>query len=168
VAACGDDISPSPGHDAGSLPRFELGTGPESGPPRFDPVADGQDLLFAPGSQGGFHVPIVVRFGPADQVSLPEEVELYMEGRRRDTGELVTRRETIIDPVEDAEGALISDGPILVFLCPVPVGIDVGDQLLDLRFEFSDRGTPLGIGELSFVPRCPPDEDFCRRICFDG
>lgn len=51
-------------------PWVELGTGGEA----FEPLADGQDLAFEQGPQGGFHLPVALRAGGVR----PSEAEVRM------------------------------------------------------------------------------------------
>ena len=168
AAACGPDGgSGSQDHSDGDpcsasqAAPIRVGTGPERPPFRFTPLP--ADLTMSPGGQGGFHVALMLASDalPADVYRARYRVE------RASDGLLVSRLTAIADFVE-GEGEVMTDGPILVFLCPTPPERPVIDEPLRFSVDILGRGDcPIATATAAFTTRCPTgaSAETCANIC---
>jgi hypothetical protein len=165
LCAC-PELPPGPEDSGGGEPLWPAGT-VEFGVPvseedfAFQPMPASLELH--PGAQGGFHVPVSYRVGRSE----PGATFEHRVRRVRD-GVLVSRgtREFDVEAPSDG-GAWTADFPVVVFLCPTPVGVNVVDE--ELTFEVTvtrEGGVLLGRGTAKAVARCPSaNASFCNSIC---
>lgn len=169
-AACGG----GPGEekpDGAVYGPLTIGGGPDDGSAGFVPLTEGQDVTLVPGAQGGFHVYLNVR---VEAKSMGEDQTLYIDrkARRVDTNELVSQnRQLMMFTETSSSGAMFETvKPMLMFLCPAPLGIRVDDQPLLVRVQgLLDHkdDEPIAEGTTTLTPRCPAGDkyDFCIKIC---
>jgi hypothetical protein len=171
-SACGGKVTETP-QDAGTqtaTTALVLGGGLDDGSPGFVGLTDGQDVPLVAGAQGGFHVYLNVRI---EEAAMTPNRSLFIDrrARREDTDQLVSQNRQLITFVEAPEsGYFDSERPMLMFLCPAPIGIQVHDKTLSVRVNARvDHNTEelLAEGTVRFTPRCPTgdQEEFCRSIC---
>jgi hypothetical protein len=145
-----------------SAPPFaiEIGApGPDSVPLA---LTDGQDMTLVAGAQGGFHVWLAYRFKNAPQT----ELTLERDATRVSDGTVVLRfrGDALVDATGD--GWLAPAGPVPMFMCPPPLGVTVVGERIEYQLAVSDlEGNQLGAASVTLVPRCPPDDATCPRIC---
>lgn len=148
-----------------------IGGGPDDGAPGFVPLTEGQDVMLVPGAQGGFHVYLNVR---VEEKSMGEDQTLYLDrkARRVDTNELVSQNRQLMMFTETSSSGAVFETvkPMLMFLCPAPLGIRVNDQPLLVRVQglLDDQDDePIAEGTTTLTPRCPDGEkhEFCLKIC---
>lgn len=172
-AACGGEGPPDPPPPPVEY-DVDVGTAVPSavdpGVTDYVPLEDGAELELEPGAQGGFHVFVQIRVPKAAIADMGARPFVRRAARRVDTNELVSRGERHHAFVETADADVVElETPILLFLCPTPIGIAVGDQALDLEVEVSADDETEGVkGHLRFTPRCPSGDQnqFCNNICF--
>lgn len=129
----------------------------------FAPLDGDQPLV--PGSQGGFHVWVKLRFEGVQ----PGRVTLERTARRVRDDRLVLTTRTAVEVGEwDEGGAFELADPIPSFMCPTPIGVGVIDE--QIRFEINTLdadGNVLAHDEAVATPRCPEGEQsqFCQNIC---
>jgi hypothetical protein len=118
-------------------------------------VALGGDVDLVAGAQGGFHVWLKYRVH-----GLSEKVHVVRSAVRAD-GKTILNALPLAQMIsEDFESDALPS-----FMCPTPVGVQVYDQTVELKLELRDDQATLAEASAQVVPRCPPDDDFCRRIC---
>ena len=168
--ACGPvDDSPEPPPPGTVI--IELGSAMDalSGDGGFRAVSDGTELPLRQGSQGGLHVYINIKI-PTDTVGQTSDFPaIYREARRVSDGELVSRLRHKTKLVASSTSAYETEQSLSLFLCPTPVGIGIGEELLELTIDVMPDydEEPIAQGKLRFTPVCADDsEEFCRRICF--
>lgn len=171
LAAC--ESPPSPADMAGDLPQgsaiVTLGTSEprRTGDSRWVDLVDGQGVELAPGAQGGFHIWLHYRVqGAAGPVVVKRSaVRVTRSGAR--------------DPVLNAQPSQMTflagevfqtEYPIPSFMCPTPLGVNVIDELIELRLRLeTPAGVFLGERLARVVARCPPEGDpqraYCQMIC---
>lgn len=150
------------------LASIEIGTGALDGSAGFQSFTDGADLTLAPGSQGGFHVFVNFRVGAELADAMGEIPVVTRRARRVSDGVLVSRNTRRVS-FRASDGGAETEASLPLFLCPTPIGVEVGDELIRLEVEVATPdGEILGTGEATFVPRCPADAQaaFCANICF--
>jgi hypothetical protein len=134
----------------------------------FELVEDGQDVPLHPGAQGGFHVFLHLRA----RGLAPGPLTIERTGRRVSDDQLVTRARDrrVLDPVAiDAAGWLQIVEPMLVFMCPSPIGVNVIDEPIRYQLDVTDASMQTARATVTLRTRCPPAEDpqreFCLSIC---
>ena len=155
------------------IAAFEAALGgardPMFGAGGFVEVEDGADLPLRPGSQGGLHVFLNLRVSAETIRAASDKPILYREGRRVRDGKLVSRIE-YHDKLVAVDGGYETENSIRMFLCPVAIGVDVADELIEVTVDVKPDydAEPVARGKLRFVPRCVSgdDEAFCQQICY--
>ena len=130
----------------------------------FVALEDGADAELVPGSQGGFHIWISLRFRGASGRLFFER-----EARRASDGELILSRQRrpIVIP-ESAESEWWElEAASAAFMCPSPIGVRVYDELIRFHIAVGTIDETLAEDELLLMSRCPQGEerDFCLEIC---
>lgn len=115
-----------------------------------------------PGAQGGYHVPVMYKVTGQAQTSVTFEHRVT----RLSDGVLVSKgtRTLNVDPVAAGQ-SWFTPGPVIIFICPTPVGVAVVDQQLHFEITATKSGEILGrtSGEAQFG--CPAGDNFCASIC---
>ncbi len=179
ATACGDDpVEPPPPPPDSNITSFAIGGGNEDGTAGFVGLEDGQEVTLVPGAQGGFHMFVNVRLGFEETVE--EHITLERTARKVADNKLVSKANSRVDLVPSSEdGYHDSDRPMLMFLCPSPVGISVLDGPLVLRFQVlaeeeeatqqdlpGAASTPKADVTIKVQVRCPESQQsFCEQIC---
>lgn len=153
LLACGG------GADAPEVVLGEVGEDGQS----FAPLQGDQPLV--PGSQGGFHVWVKLRFrglGPGKWM-----VERTARRASDDRLVLTTRSQLEIGEA-GAEGFYETPDPLPSFMCPTPIGVRVMDS--PIRFEvrvLDEEGNVVASDSATATPRCPTGDqaEFCEDIC---
>ena len=127
---------------------------------------DGADVALHPGAQGGFHVYLHLRV----QGLSPGLLTIERVGKRVRDGQVVTRARDrkMLDAAMDGGAWLQITEPMLVFMCPSPIGIGIEDETIRYELDLTDVAGKHGHGEKTVTPRCPAEADqrtFCERIC---
>ena len=160
--ACGGEAPP-----VGDV-SLEIGAGEASGASGFIPLGEPAELTLVPGAQGGFHVMLNMRVAAGTMPAA--DIRLSRTARRADTDELVSRSEHYIEMIPSESDPELDEtkDSFAMFLCPTPVGIQVADEVLELRFEVIDRDGNPAVGTGQIIARCPEgdQQEFCERICF--
>lgn len=139
------------------------------GDTRWVDIAEGQDLELAPGAQGGFHLWLRFR-----TTNLQGRVRVRRQADRIQAGRMdrVLTTEGVFDVAGSGpELSWTLPDPIPNFMCPTPIGINVIDQLIEMRLSVEDAqsAAPLAEGRARVTARCPgagdPQRDFCLQIC---
>lgn len=113
----------------------------------------------APGSQGGYHVPLRYQVSGA---AAPGVVFQHRVTRAVD-GALVSKGERTWDV--GPASPWTSERPTIVFLCPTPVGVNVVAEPLVFVVTATRDGQLLGAARATATFGCPPGDAFCERIC---
>jgi hypothetical protein len=116
----------------------------------------------SPGAQGGYHVAVMYRVtGKAlpgvlfeHRVTRVSDARLVSKGNRTMT----------IDPVAAGQ-SWTTPGPVIIFICPTPVGVNVLGEPLHFEVTASKSGEVLGKAEGDATFGCPPNDAFCASIC---
>jgi hypothetical protein len=168
AVACGGEQPVDPPPQYGPL---VVGGGPDDGTSGYVELTDGQDVTLVPGAQGGFHVYLNVR---VEEKSMNADHALYIDrkARRIDTDQLVSQNRQLASfiPAEQDEALYETEKPMLMFLCPAPIGIQVNDQTLTVKVQallHHKDPEPIAEGTIRLTPRCPENtsKDFCLKIC---
>jgi hypothetical protein len=134
--------------------RLTLGGAHDDGS-GFLPLSGDVDLV--PGAQGGFHLWLKYRLSGVDR-----QVHVIRSAVRVSDGRAILNAlplvQTVTDPFESPE-AMPS------FMCPTPIGVRVYDEEVELRLQIRDGDATLAEGSARVIARCPPNNDFCPRIC---
>jgi hypothetical protein len=111
-----------------------------------------------PGAQGGYHVPVMYR------VTGQIEPMVTFEHRvtRASDGVLVSKGQRSMNV--EAE-SWVTPGPVIIFLCPTPVGVSVIDQSLHFEITAVKAGEVLGRASGDAQFGCPAGDAFCASIC---
>jgi hypothetical protein len=130
----------------------------------WQPLDEGADAALHAGAQGGFHVFLHLRTrGLAAGLVTIERV-----GRRVRDGKVVTRaRDRKQLDLAQGEWLQITE-PMLVFMCPSPIGIGIMDEAIRYELDLTDAEMRTVHVERTITPRCPEEADqraFCERIC---
>ena len=176
LLGCGADQTGGTPHDAGVadalpadgpvLPSDVMVTVGGSDGTIWQSVEDGADAALHPGAQGGFHVYLPVRpLGLSAGLVTIERV-----GKRVRDGQVVTRARDrkMLDVAADGSGWLQLTEPMLVFMCPSPIGIGIQDEAIHYDLDLTDSQMHTAHAEKTLTPRCPEAADqrtFCERIC---
>lgn len=129
-------------------------------------LEDGSDAALHPGAQGGFHVYLHLR----TRGLAPGLVTIERVGKRIRDGAVVTRARDrkMLDVAADGTEWLQITEPMLVFMCPSPIGIGIQDEAIRYELELTDSRMKMAHAEKTVTPRCPAEVDqrtFCERIC---
>jgi hypothetical protein len=156
---------PPPPHDDAGVPlwpdgAFVLGTPQSDLDPSFQALP--AQLVLHPGSQGGFHAPLLYRVDHQTESAVVFE---HRVTRSRD-GVLVSKGTRTFD-IDGAAGSWVTDGPVVIFLCPTPVGVSVTDEALTFEITATKASTGLlgrAIGQV--IVQCPDSgKAFCQSVC---
>ncbi len=129
-------------------------------------MEDGADAALHPGAQGGFHVYLHLRTKGLS----PGLVTIERVGKRLRDGQVVTRARDrkMLDVAADGTGWLQITEPMLVFMCPSPIGVGIQDEAIHYDLDLTDAQMHTAHAEKTLTPRCPEAADqraFCERIC---
>jgi hypothetical protein len=161
LTACVGPIDPSDGGiDAGVVwpeGTLELGT-EDAGAFSTFPA----QVQATPGAQGGYHVAVMYRV--TDQ-AVPGVTFDHRVTRKRDNV-LVSKgsRTLSVDPVAAGQ-SWFTPGPVIIFICPTPVGVSAIDEELHFEVTASKSGLVLGKAGVDSRFGCPPGDGFCASIC---
>ena len=115
-----------------------------------------------PGAQGGYHVPVMYKVNGVTERMVTFEHRVT----RMSDGVLVSKGHRSLN-IEPAAGSpsWMTDGPVIIFICPTPVGVGVVDQWLHFEITAVKAGEVLGrtAGDAQFG--CPAGDSFCASIC---
>ncbi|MBX5483516.1 MAG: hypothetical protein IRZ16_16970 [Myxococcaceae bacterium] len=129
----------------------------------FAPLEGDQPLV--PGSQGGFHVWVKLRFTGFE----PGKHTVQRTARRtRDERLVLTTRTGIAVGEPDASGTWETPDPLPSFMCPAPIGVSVIDEPIRFEVEVLDEaGQAVAHDGAVATPHCPEGEQaqFCQQIC---
>lgn len=143
------------------------------GDDRYVPIENGQDAELAPGAQGGFHVWLHYKLsgmnGRLVVKRIADRVTLKDGGEKLDR--VLTTEGVQVVPAGVQEWQ--TKEPLPNFMCPTPLGINIIDQLIEMKVVVEDMGgRTLGQARSRVRVRCPgtvenpdPQREFCLRIC---
>lgn len=138
---------------------FQLGTSVSDLDSSFQALPG--ELLLHAGAQGGFHAPLVYRVDHETEAAVVFD---HRVTRTRD-GVLVSKGTRTFD-VSPVSGTWVSDGPVVIFLCPTPVGVSVEDESLTFEITASKDSTLLGRATGQVIVHCPDSgKAFCQSVC---
>jgi hypothetical protein len=152
-----------PSDDAGTLEwpdgAFEIGTLVSDVDPTFRPLPT--ELALQPGAQGGFHAPLLYRVSGETLKGA-----LFEHRARRAKDDVLVSVGSRVFNVQSDGGPWVSEGMVVVFLCPTPVGVRVQDEELNFEVTVSRDGGVVGRAHAHSVVRCPAgSQSFCESIC---
>lgn len=160
LCACGGVVEPpDAGVDAGTplWPEGALevgGEGPDGGFITLPSMVEAQ-----PGSQGGYHVPLMYRVTGHAMAGVTFEHRVTRAG----DGRLVSKGSRSWD-VEPGSSWTTSR-PTIVFLCPTPIGVSIVAEPLSFQVTALKDGLLLGTAAAAGTFGCPPGDAFCETIC---
>ncbi len=115
-----------------------------------------------PGAQGGYHVPVMYKVTGQVQAGVTFEHRVT----RKSDGVLVSKgnRTMNVDPTAAGQ-SWFTPGPVIIFICPTPVGVAAVDQLLHFEITATKAGEVLGKASGDAQFGCPAGDNFCASIC---
>lgn len=162
LAACGEPIEgPDGGSDGGVLwAEGTLELGGEAADGGYLPLPP--ESFATPGAQGGYHLAVLYQ---VTGQALERVVFAHRVTRVRDDV-LVSKGTRTLDVTPVAAGASwITPGPVIIFICPTPVGVNVVDEELNFEVTAAKGGVVLGRAAARSVFRCAATDSFCASIC---
>jgi hypothetical protein len=125
-------------------------------------VALPMNVEATPGAQGGYHVAVMYK---VTGQALPGVLFEHRVTRVRDD-RLVSKgtRTLSVDPVAAGQ-SWVTPGPIIIFICPTPVGVNVLGEALHFEVTASKGGALLGKASADAVFGCRSSDSFCASIC---
>lgn len=154
MSACGAPPQPP---DAGAM-AWPEGTLELGGEASGEFVTLPMNVEAAPGSQGGYHVAVMYRVSGK---TAPLVLFEHRVTRVRDNT-LVSKGNRTLSVEGDS---WVSPGPVIIFICPTPIGVNVLGEELHFEVTASQKGELLGRASANAVFGCRADDSFCASIC---